>query len=239
MVLLVLDLIIELMDMIFFPTIYPVAKDPSISLTTMPNPQLVGTAITESSASSSFNQGLYYLNGKATNIKVAGPGTKTSQTWTPSATNIVEGRNTVTVEYSYTQGEQPMDNKGNPYGIPKPAGTLSKSATVTGVYQYKWGVGDPTNIIPLTEATSFEFTAPAEVASPTKKKHCFAIPEKYTVIRIELFNTLSNQWVNQSLSLFGNRESEMNKNPHISYAEFSRKKEAFNGESRYRITFTK
>ena len=89
-----------------------------------------------------------------------------------------------------------MDNKGNPYGIPKPAGTLTKSATVTGVYQYKWGVGDPTNIIPLTEATSFEFTAPAEVASPTKKKHCFAIPEKYTVIRIELFNTLSNQWVN-------------------------------------------
>lgn len=229
----------ELMDMIFFPTIYPVAKDPSISLTTMPNPQLVGTAITESSASSSFNQGLYYLNGKATNIKVAGPGTKTSQTWTPSATKIVEGRNTVTVEYSYTQGEQPMDNKGNPYGIPKPAGTLTKSATVTGVYQYKWGVGDPTNIIPLTEATSFEFTAPAEVASPTKKKHCFAIPEKYTVIRIELFNTLSNQWVNQSLSLFGNRESEMNKNPHISYTKYTRSDEAFNGESRYRITFTK
>lgn len=229
----------ELMDMIFFPTIYPVAKDPSISLTTMSNPQLVGTAITESSASSSFNQGLYYLNGKATNIKVAGPGTKTSQTWTPSATKIVEGRNTVTVEYSYTQGEQPMDNKGNPYGIPKPAGTLTKSATVTGVYQYKWGVGDPTNIIPLTEATAFEFTAPAEVASPTKKKHCFAIPEKYTVIRIELFNTLSNQWVNQSLSLFGNRESEMNKNPHISYTKYTRSDEAFNGESRYRITFTK
>ena len=229
----------ELMDMIFFPTIYPVAKDPSISLTTMSNPQLVGTAITESSASSSFNQGLYYLNGKATNIKVAGPGTKTSQTWTPSATKIVEGRNTVTVEYSYTQGEQPRDNKGNPYGIPKPAGTLSKSATVTGVYQYKWGVGDPTNIIPLTEATSFEFTAPAEVASPTKKKHCFAIPEKYTVIRIELFNTLSNQWVNQSLSLFGNRESVMNKNPQIQYTIYTRSDEAFNGESRYRITFTK
>ena len=229
----------ELMDMIFFPTIYPVAKDPSISLTTMSNPQLVGTAITESSASSSFNQGLYYLNGKATNIKVAGPGTKTSQTWTPSATKIVEGRNTVTVEYSYTQGEQPRDNKGNPYGIPKPAGTLSKSATVTGVYQYKWGVGDPTNIIPLTEATSFEFTAPAEVASPTKKKHCFAIPEKYTVIRIELFNTLSNQWVNQSLSLFGNRESVMNKNPQIQYTIYTRNDEAFNGESRYRITFTK
>lgn len=229
----------ELMDMIFFPTIYPVAKDPSISLTTMHNPQLVGTAITESSAASSFNQGLYYLNGKATNIKVVGPGTKIRQTWTPSATNIVEGRNTVTVEYSYTQGEQPMDNKGNPYGIPKPAGTLTKSATVTGVYQYKWGVGDLTNIIPLTEATSFEFTAPAEVASPTKKKHCFAIPEKYTVIRIELFNTLSNQWVNQSLSLFGTRESEMNKNPHISYTKYTRSDEAFNGESRYRITFTK
>lgn len=233
----------ELMDMIFFPTIYPVAKDPSISLTTMSNPQLVGTAITESSASSSFNQGLYYLNGKATNIKVAGPGTKTSQTWTSQngtpITNIVEGRNTVTVEYSYTQGEQPMDNKGNPYGIPKPAGTLSKSATVTGVYQYKWGVGDPTNIIPLTEATAFEFTAPAEVASPTKKKHCFAIPEKYTVIRIELFNTLSNQWVNQSLSLFGNRESVMNKNPNIQYTIYKRNDEAFNGESRYRITFTK
>lgn len=233
----------ELMDMIFFPTIYPVAKDPSISLTTMSNPQLVGTAITESSASSSFNQGLYYLNGKATNIKVAGPGTKTSQTWTSQngtpITTIKEGRNTVTVVYSYTQGEQPMDNKGNPYGIPKPAGTLSKSATVTGVYQYKWGVGDPTNIIPLTEATSFEFTAPAEVASPTKKKHCFAIPEKYTVIRIELFNTLSNQWVNQSLSLFGNRESVMNKNPNIQYTIYTRSDEAFNGESRYRITFTK
>ena len=131
------------------------------------------------------------------------------------------------------------NNKGNTYGIPKPAGTLTKSATVTGVYQYKWGVGDLTNIIPLTEATSFEFTAPAEVASPTKKKHCFAIPEKYTVIRIELFNTLSNQWVNQSLSLFGTRESEMNKNPHISYTKYTRSDEAFNGESRYRITFTK
>lgn len=229
----------ELMDMIFFPTIYPVANGPSISLTTMSNPQLIGTAITESSASSSFNQGLYYLNGKATNIKVAGPGTKTNQTWTPSATNIVEGNNTVTVEYSYTQGEQPRDNKGNPYGTPKPAGTLSKSATVIGVYQYKWGVGTATNNIPLTTGTSFEFKAPAEEASPTVKKHCFSIPSKYTVKTIELFNTLSNQWVAQSVNLFGNKETVQNTNPSIEYTTYKRSDDAFNGEARYRITFTK
>lgn len=230
----------ELMDMIFFPTIYPVANGPSISLTTMSTPQLVGTAITASSASSSFNQGLYYLNGKATNIKVAGPGTKTSQTWTPSATNIVEGRNTVTVEYSYTEGEQPMDNKGNPYGTPKPAGTLTKSATVTGVYQYKWGVGNPTNIIPLTEATSFEFTAPAETTLlGIAQKHCFAIPAKYTVTKIEILNTLSNQWVAQDLSLFGKKSQISITNPTAQYMVYTRSDEALNGEAKYRITFTK
>lgn len=230
----------ELMDMIFFPTIYPVANGPSISLTTMSTPQLVGTAITASSASSSFNQGLYYLNGKATNIKVAGPGTKTSQTWTPSATNIVEGRNTVTVEYSYTQGEQPRDNKGNPYGTPKPAGTLTKSATVTGVYQYKWGVGNPTNIIPLTEATSFEFTAPAETTLlGIAQKHCFAIPAKYTVTKIEILNTLSNQWVAQDLSLFGKKSQISITNPTAQYMVYTRSDEALNGEAKYRITFTK
>ena len=229
----------ELMDMIFFPTVYPVAQNPSISLTTMSSPQLVGTAITASSASSSFNQRVYTLNGKVTTVKVVGPGTKTNQTWKPSATNIVEGNNTVTVEYSYTQGEQPKDNKGNPHGTPKPAGTLSKSATVIGVYQYKWGVGTATNNIPLTTSTSFEFKAPAEEASPTVKKHCFSIPSKYTVKTIELFNTLSNQWVAQSVDLFGNKETVQNTNPSIEYTTYKRSDAAFNGEARYRITFTK
>ena len=234
----------ELMDMIFFPTIYPVANGPSISLTTMSNPQLIGTAITESSASSSFNQGLYYLNGKATNIKVAGPGTKTSQTWTSQngtpITTIEEGRNTVTVEYSYTQGEQPRDNKGNPYGTPKPAGTLTKSVTVEGVYQYKWGVGDLSNLIPLTTATSFEFKAPAEkTLLGTAYKHCFAIPTKYTVTRIEILNTLSNQWVAQDLSLFGNKGQISITNSKTPYTVYKRSDEALNGEAKYRITFTK
>lgn len=234
----------ELMDMIFFPTIYPVANGPSISLTTMSNPQLIGTAITESSASSSFNQGLYYLNGKATNIKVAGPGTKTSQTWTSQngtpITTIEEGRNTVTVEYSYTEGEQPRDNKGNPYGTPKPAGTLTKSVTVEGVYQYKWGVGDLSNLIPLTTATSFEFKAPAEkTLLGTAYKHCFAIPTKYTVTKIEILNTLSNQWVAQDLSLFGNKGQISITNSKAPYTVYKRSDEALNGEAKYRITFTK
>lgn len=234
----------ELMDMIFFPTIYPVAQNPSISLTTMSNPQLIGTAITESSASSSFNQGLYYLNGKATNIKVAGPGTKTSQTWTSQngtpITTIEEGRNTVTVEYSYTEGEQPRDNKGNPYGTPKPAGTLTKSVTVEGVYQYKWGVGDLSNLIPLTTATSFEFKAPAEkTLLGTAYKHCFAIPTKYTVTKIEILNTLSNQWVAQDLSLFGNKGQISITNSKAPYTVYKRSDEALNGEAKYRITFTK
>lgn len=230
----------ELMDMIFFPTVYPVAQNPSISLTTMSSPQLVGTPITASSASSSFNQGVYTLNGKATTVKVVGPGTKTNQTWKPSATNIVEGNNTVTVEYSYTQGEQPKDNKGNPHGAPKPAGTLSKSATVIGVYQYRWGVGNYNNLIPLTLATSFEFTASAEEAPlGVAQKHCFAIPSKYTVTKIEILNTLSNQWVIQDLSLFGDKQPVSITNPTAQYTVYKRSDEGLNGEAKYRITFTK
>lgn len=234
----------ELMDMIFFPTIYPVANGPSISLTTMSTPQLVGTAITASSASSSFNQGLYYLNGIATNIKVAGPGTKANQTWTSQngtpITAIEEGRNRVTVEYSYTEGEQPRDNKGNPYGTPKPAGKLSKSATVEGVYQYRWGVGNYDNLIPLTTATSFEFKAPAEeTLLGIAQKHCFAIPAKYTVTKIEILNTLSNQWVAQDLSLFGKKSQISITNPTAQYMTYTRSDEALNGEAKYRITFTK
>ena len=230
----------ELMDMIFFPTIYPVAKGPSLLLSPNKQVKLVGTATSEISISPSFNQGLYYLNDIPTNIKVVGPGTKTNQTWTPSATNIVEGNNTVTVEYSYTQGEQPRDNKGNLYGTPKPAGTISATATVTGVYQYKWGVGSPDNILPLTDATQFEFTAPAEkTLIGVAQKHCFAIPAKYTVTKIEILNTLSNQWVAQDLSLFGKKSQVSITNPTAEYMVYTRSDEALNGEAKYRITFTK
>lgn len=233
----------ELMDMIFFPTIYPEKVEPFINLS-VSSPQLVGTKISKVSVSSSFNQGYYKLNGQNTGIKVVGTGVLASTTWKPSTTNIVEGTNTVTVEYAYGEGEQPKDNKGNNHGTPVPGGKLTKSVSTIGVYQYKYGVGDPDQLIPLTTATSFEFKVPAEKTDELgvmAEKHCFAIPAKYTVTKIELLNTLSNQWVAQDLSLFGDKSGfgislgDIG----VDYTKYKRSDAALNGEAKYRITFTK
>jgi len=49
---------------------------------------------------------------------------------------IAKGSNTINAMVNYNEGPQPLNNLGEPYDSPLPAGSISKSTTVTGVLPF-------------------------------------------------------------------------------------------------------
>lgn len=246
----------QILDDLLFPTVYPTFQAPTASLSfkstsATPALQEIGTTgstvPTAGSFNTGFNQGKIMIAGVEKQKRAGAlkegesfiyinnePDNKDFPTEIPNGT--------ITYKYraAYEAGPQPLDSKGGNYQSPLPAGSVDSSAvTVTGVYPYftNKDKNDAFAKLPLT--TNTKLTGLKFVAEGTNK-HIFKLPATYTVTKIEMLNTLSNQYEDFGVSRFTKTtESIQVQGKAVSYAVYTRNDSGKNGEATFQITFTK
>lgn len=232
----------QVFDELLFPTVNPTLTDPSASLSLKgyTNIQLVGSPAPEQDTNfnKTFNRGSIKIGTKEQD-KRAGEQTSDSLYYNTESTEwpttVVEGTMNFYYKVNYAAGPQPKNSKGENYSTPLAAGSVTSSACpVYGVYRYYAGIGNLTQEIPLTKDSSFTITLAAENGV---NKHQFAIPAKYTVSKVEVWNTLNNSWVEYDKTS-GLTETTYDNNG-VSYKKYVRNDAGLNGELQYRITFNK
>lgn len=246
----------QLFDELIFPTINPTFEPPIASLSlkstsTTPTIQEVGTTGASVPVAASFNTG--YDPGA---IKIGGV-KKQNNTGALDSSNsfiyinykpanktfpieIPEGTTTYRYRAAYQQGPQPLDSKGNKYLTPSPAGTIdSPAVTINGVYPYFTNKDNNETFAKLALTTS-NTLSDLKFKAEGPKKHTFKLPKKYTLTKVELLNTLSGKYENYSIDEFLKEAENIEvQGKQVKYAVYTRNDRGFNGESTFKITFSK
>lgn len=240
----------QVLDDLLFPTVTPTITEPSATLqlkSGYSNVQEVGAAAPNTEGTShftaTFNRGAIKIGNNEQN-KRAGEKTsdiiyyKSESTAAPSA--IIEGTMNYYYKVNYAAGPQPKDSKGNNSGSPLSAGYKTSSAvSIYGVYKYYAGTGS-LEALSLNKDTTITFTVGAE--SGTNKQQ-FALPAKYTLTKVEILNTLNNEWVEYNISTGLTTTTTTFQDAagtDVSYKVYTRSDvDTLNGSLQYRITFTK
>lgn len=200
----------DIFDMLFFATVYPTFIAPSTTISTTwgsnNSTKVVGDA---APALSTFS---YIFNRGAINITIDGKVTKqadragaeTSVVYTADGsstfpTTFTWGTHTYKVVVNYAQGAQPKDSKGNNYGSPLPAGSVSANFVVNAGYNWYAGNDNPNQAlaskgIVVTSTTTLE----NNFASEATGCYFWMIPKKKNPVKIEYYDTNSSKWVDDS-----------------------------------------
>lgn len=235
----------EVLDTLIFPTIQPTVIAPSASISLKSGvsdiKEVGATGYSESDFNTSFNQGTIKI-GSST--QAARAGAKTSDVlYAGSEANgipatISEGTTNFYYKVYYEAGPTPLDSKGNPATsyTALPAGSVVSSAKATyGVYPFYANVeNEEVSKLTLTKNTTFTTT----LASEGPNKHVFKMP--HTITKIEVLNTLSNQYEVYGLENFTKTtETIQVQGVDKTYNVYTRNDAGFNGELTYRITYSK
>lgn len=238
----------EMFDELLFPTVQPTAVAPtaSLSLTGYVATQEVGAAApTEANFSKSWNQGQIKIGNTVKNTR-AGDKTSDKLYYGTSEDNAVA--NLTKVPYGatsyyyrvyYAAGPQPLDSKGNNATSISalPAGNVTSGAvTINGVYPFYANVAGGANFSKLALTTATQFTQ--KLAGENPGKHTFKLPHNIT--KIEVLNTLSNQYEEYAVSNFTKTTEQIDVNGNsVQYNVYTRNDADFNGELTYKITYSK
>lgn len=243
----------QLFDELIFPTVNPTFEAPTafLSLNRIPTIQEVGTTGASVPVGASFNT--VYNPGA---IKIAGVkkqnrggDLKANESFiyinnAPAnkkfPTEIPEGSIIYKYRAAYAQGPQPLDSKGNNYQTPLPAGTVdSAPITINGVYPY-FTNKDNNEVFAKLALTTFNTLSALKFKAEGPNKHTFKLPVKYTLVKIELLNTLSGKYENYGIDKFTKTIENIEvQGKQVSYAVYTRNDAGFNGESTFNITFSK
>lgn len=200
----------DIFDMLFFATVYPTFIAPSTTISTTWGSnnftKVVGDA---APALSTFS---HVFNRGAINITIDGKVTKqdnragaeTSAVYTADGsstfpTTFTWGTHTYKVVVNYAQGAQPKDSKGNNYGSPLPAGSVSANFVVNAGYNWYAGNDNPNQAlaskgIVVTSTTTLE----NNFASEAIGRYFWRIPKKKNPVKIEYYDTNSSKWVDDA-----------------------------------------
>lgn len=238
----------ELFDDLLFPTVQPTITAPtaSLSLTGYANLQEIGAAGPKANNfNKSWSQGSIKIGTKE-QAKRAGDklrdalyyGTATSESQTELPEVVAKGVTNYYYRVYYAEGPQPLDSKGNnaTSATKLIAGSVFSSAVaVTGVYPfYANTTNESFTKLKLTADAYFECTLAAEGPN----KHCIKLPHNIT--KIEMLNTLSNQYEEYAISNFTKTSEQIDVNGNnVDYNVYTRNDAGFNGETTYKITYAK
>lgn len=235
----------KVLDALIFPTIQPTITAPSASLSLkseVSNIKEVGdTGYTTKDFTSAFNQGAIKIGTSMQNPRA---GAKSSDViYAGSEANgipaaVTAGTTNFYYKVQYAEGPVPLDSKGNPAAsyTALPAGSVTSSAVATyGVYPFYANIENATpSKLPLTKNLTFTATLAAEGPN----KHVFKLP--HVVTKIEILNTLSNQYEVYALENFTTGTEEITvQGTNVNYNTYTRNDAGFNGETTYRITYSK
>lgn len=235
----------EVLDTLIFPTIQPTITAPSASIslkTGVSNIKEVGAdGYTTDDFNVSFNRGTIKIG---TSIQNPRAGEKTTDiVYAGSEANgipdkVTAGTTNFYYKVNYAAGPDPLDSKGNAAAsyTALPAGAItSSSLSVYGVYPFYANTSNASvTKLPLTKDLVFT----VKLAAEGPNKHIFKLP--HTVTKIEMLNTLSGNYEVYALENFtkGNEIIPV-QGVDIAYNTYTRNDAGFNGETTYRITYSK
>ena len=152
------------------PTLYPSYVAPSAALAYQFDSYYeVGATIPARTATVTYDAGAIVIGstvqnhrgGAATQFAVDTTGADTDYNDTdpssgtfsvPALTRSTKGQVKIFGTVSFSEGPQPKDSKGNDYGTPLPAGTVSASKTANFIQAFFYGVADS---VPIADFTGF------------------------------------------------------------------------------------
>lgn len=238
----------DIFDMLFFATVYPTFIAPSTTISTTwgsnNSTKVVGDA---APALSTFS---YIFNRGAINITIDGKVTKqadragaeTSVVYTADGsstfpTTLTWGTHTYKVVVNYAQGAQPKDSKGNNYGSPLPAGSVSANFVVNAGYNWYADNDNPNQAlaskgIVVTSTTTLE----NNFASEATGRYFWMIPKKKNPVKIEYYDTNSSKWVDDSYGTNWIKTSTTIQN--VDYWDIQNANPTQRGALKLRITLT-
>lgn len=209
----------ELFDEILYPTVYPtfVAPSATIAFNGYTKTQEVGAAgPAVGNFTTSFNAGSINLNGKKqadragaldANSSAIYVGGDQSDVTLPEV--VALGNTSYQYLAAYAEGPQPYDNKGNAYGTPLPAGSVSSSAIkVNGTYPWFASTASATTASPTVkqsliawDPTAGAMTTPQFVLQPSGTlPQVFKLPRQLS--SLQMLNTVSSKFETIDASVF-------------------------------------
>lgn len=208
----------ELFQKLLVPEKYGTLTPPSFSTSISPSTTLyeIGCNICSLSVNGLFNRGCInpqYCSDSDKRVgsaiqyiyvgdQIAGTYPSTSNTISQSLTNytVLQGTQQWSVTVSYESGVQPKGSEGTPYNSACPAGSLSHTSSIVGVYPL---YGTTSSISTLTKQTLVNMSTANNVqlslvSETGGNKQKFDIPNAWLntrpLIGVCQFNTVSSQW---------------------------------------------
>lgn len=236
----------DIFDMLFFTAVYPTFVAPSVTIGstwgTNNSVEEVGTlAPAKSTFSRIFNRGAINIVIDGVTVKQADrAGQETSTTYTCNGSTtfpstLAWGAHTYRVVVNYAIGAQPIDSKGNPYGSPLPAGSVSADFVVYGgrpCYLGGTKVYGKGDIISVNKS-SIVYTFRSETSIG---RWLWKIPKEKIITKIEYYDTNSGKWVNDKLDTNWDLTSESIDG--VAYWKLTNINPTMRGSMELRITLT-
>lgn len=244
----------EVFDDILFPTLNPTIVAPAATLTLKSYAATVkmGTAGPgTANFTTGYNAGAININGAKKQDRA---GAKTSDIlYKGSETNVVGsfedtialGSNVYTYKVNYEAGPTPKDSKGNDTTkdasgnaiTALPAGTLTKTVTVTGVYPYYTNSAN-NEAFAETLVPASGTTIEVQFVDENPNKHTIKIP--YTVTNVQAWNTLSNAYEPFGIGKFTASTETIDVNgTDVEFNVYTRNDAGFSGPAKLKFTFTR
>ena len=216
----------DLWDSLLNPIFTPEYVNPSCSLAySVSSPMEVGAVISSKTATVGYNAGSITVNGvkqndrggAATGYAMATSGADTEYSDSsassgsfsvPALTRSTKGTLTITGTVSYAQGPQPQDSKGNDVDSPLPAGSVTKSTSVSFILPFYYGKSASTTIADFTGLTkSVTAKGQKQFKFTTNNEHMvFAYDSSYgnltSILDPNSFEVISG-WTKKSLTVGG------------------------------------
>ena len=183
----------DMWDALLNPTLYPTYTPPSADISYSADTYVaVGSTLAAKVAYVGFDRGSIDLNdveqnkraGVATQYAIATVGADTEYSDTSASsgsfnvsalTRSTKGTIKITGTVSYEQGPQPKDSKGNDYGTPLAAGSVSATKTINFIQPYYYGKSATATISDFIGLT-------ADVKAKGQKTYKYTTNNEYTVI---------------------------------------------------------
>lgn len=250
--------ITQLFNKLLFPVVQPTIQTPSASISfkdTFSNNGVYEVGSTAPSAekfNTGFNKGTVTCPGIASTTR-AGElrpgdsyiiyGTSDPGSSQDLPLTIAYGQMQYKYKALYEQGPELKDSQGGKATVdpnPLPAGSVMSSAiSIYGVYPIFANTTSSTQLtkLSLTNNTYAEFTC---VAETDDGRHQFAIPQPYTLSKIEYFDTVANTYKPINISNFDESTVEQSiAAGSKQYKLYKRNEAGKSGSTKFKITFTK
>ena len=211
----------QMWNLLLYPELFPTLTAPSNTFTlTQSGFQIIGSTVATLNFSAGFSRGSIspaygtsgYRSGLPTIYNYTGTGlpatvssNATTDIQTVSSYVVLTGAQSWTCGVSYSGGEQPLSNLGNPYNTALASGTTGAiTRTITGVYPYFATTSVISTLTQQTLVANSSQVAPAMVAESGGYKQTIEFPTTWApIIRLEQYNTLSGAWDVIDLNAFG------------------------------------